>query len=265
VAGTRSRLPLILLPPSEGKAPGGDGPPWSPGAMAVDLDEERLRVATALGRAMAGGEASRGRLLGVRGAALATSTDDDRRLLDSPTLPAIRRYTGVLYDALDAGSLPAAARRRLGGSVLIVSGLWGLVAPGDRLPAYRLKMSASLPGLGRLSTWWRPALTAALGQRAAGRQIWDLLPQEHAAAWSPPPDLERTTVQFLEERPDGQLAAVSHWNKLLKGALVRHLLEHPATTPEGLADWEHPAGYRPAPDLTEVRHGLTTLRLVRRR
>ena len=32
------RLPLILLPPSEGKASGGSGPPWAPGCMALDLD-----------------------------------------------------------------------------------------------------------------------------------------------------------------------------------------------------------------------------------
>ena len=36
-----STLPLILLPPSEGKAPGGSGAPWSPGSMSVDLDDRR--------------------------------------------------------------------------------------------------------------------------------------------------------------------------------------------------------------------------------
>ncbi len=47
------------------------------------------------------------------------------------------------------------------------------------------------------------------------------------------------------------LVAVSHWNKLLKGALVRHVLAHQLTEVEGLADFDHPLGYRYAPDLTE--------------
>ena len=38
---------------------------------------------------------------------------------------------------------------------MIVSGLWGAVMPTDPVPAYRLKMSATLPKLGKLSAWWR--------------------------------------------------------------------------------------------------------------
>ena len=36
-------------------------------------------------------------------------------------------------------------------------------------------MSASLPGLGRLSTWWRPPS----GSGCPGPTVWDLLPAEH--------------------------------------------------------------------------------------
>jgi len=43
---------------------------------------------------------------------------------------------------------------------------------------------------------------------------------------------------------------VSHWNKLLKGALVRHLLAHPLDDPDGLADFEHPEGYAYRRDLS---------------
>src|SRR5688572_8680634 len=76
----------------------------------------------------------------------------------APTRPAMARYTGVLYQELAWSTLPAAARGRGDAQVRTVSGLWGLVAPTDPIPPYRLKMSASLDGLGRLSTWWRPRL-----------------------------------------------------------------------------------------------------------
>ena len=259
-----TKLPLILLPPSEGKAPGGRGEPWEPGTMAVDLDEHRSELITALQRAMRGSAAARGKLLGVKGDALDAATAANRSLLDAPTAPAIDRYTGVLYGELDAASLPAAARRRLGRSVLIFSGLWGLVAPDDPIPDYKLKMGASLGRAGRLSTRWREPLTCALTDVARGRVVWNLLPGEHDAAWRPEdvPLRDHYTVRFLERRPDGSLRAVSHWNKLLKGALVRHLLEHPDHGPSELAEWEHPLGYRLAPDLTGTTDGRTQLSFV---
>ena len=79
-------------------------------------------------------------------------------------------------------------------------------------------------------------------QHLAGRLVWDLLPGEHAAAWRPDevPLRRRVTVRFL----DRQGRTVSHWNKLLKGALVRHLLVERPAGPEDLAGWEHPSGYR---------------------
>jgi hypothetical protein len=214
------RAPVLLLPPSEGKAPGGRGRPWRPGTGALlALDEARAEVLAALGPARDA----------VAGA---------------PTRAAIARYTGVLYQQLDWASLPNPARRLGGRTVLVASGLWGLSAPRDPIPDYRLKMGASLPGLGKLSTWWRPRLTAALADHLAGRLVWDLLPNEHAAAWTPAevPLRQRVTVRFVDRHG----RTVSHWNKLLKGALVRHLLtERPR--PEDLVGWTHPSGYRVDP------------------
>jgi cytoplasmic iron level regulating protein YaaA (DUF328/UPF0246 family) len=262
--GVTRRAPLILLPPSEGKATGGDGPAWTPGTMALDLDGRRDRVLASLETAMRGGEAARSKRRGVKGAALAAATEANRRIRGSPTMPAIERYTGVLYDALDARTLHIAGRRRLDGSVLIVSGVWGAVAPSDLIPDYKLKMGATLPRLGKLSTWWRDDLSAAIAERAVGRRIWNLLPNEHAAAWRAPDGLAQWSVRFLEPGKDGTLVAVGHWNKFLKGALVRHLLTHPSTTPETLASWEHPSGYRYEPALDEHRGDVTILSLVRR-
>jgi cytoplasmic iron level regulating protein YaaA (DUF328/UPF0246 family) len=255
--------PLILLPPSEGKATEGEGPPWAPGTMALDLDDRRERVVAGLLSAMRANETARAKLLGVKGAALAAATAANRAVREAPTMPAIERYTGVLYDALDAGSLTAVPRRRLDACVLILSGLWGAVTPRDPIPDYKLKMGASLARLGRLSAWWRADLSAAIAVRAEGRHVWNLLPNEHAAAWQAPDGLAQWSVRFLEPGADGALVAASHRNKSLKGALVRHLLAHPRTTPATLADWGHPSGYRYDPSLDETRDGLTVLSLVR--
>lgn len=236
--------------------------------MRVDLDEQRLRVADALVSAMSGDPAERQRLLGVKGAALEAATSANLSVLTSPTAPAIERYTGVLYDAVDVDSLDSSARRVLEESVLIVSGLWGLVAPGDPIPNYKLKMGARLGSIGRLSTWWRPALTGALIRTSTTRVIWNLLPGEHdvalGRAW---PDAsgptEHYSARFLQTNAKGDLVAVSHWNKFLKGALVRHLVENPGTAAADLLCWEHPSGYQLNEELTVVAHGRTTLMFVK--
>jgi len=262
-----NKLPLILLPPSEGKATGGTGAGCNAGAMALQFTDSsgaksREVVIKALGVAMAGNEAKRNKLLGVKGAALESATRANQSLLTSPTLPAIERYTGVLYDALDSPSLPTAARRRMAKSILIFSGLWGAVTPTDLIPDYKLKMGASLAGVGKLSTWWRPMLSPRVAALAQGRTVWNLLPIEHNAAWTAPAQLNQITVKFFERRQDGSLVAVSHWNKFLKGALVRQLLEHPETTPTSLESWQHPSGYRLDPALTEKRDAVMLLSFV---
>ena len=48
------------------------------------------------------------------------------------------------------------------------------------------------------------------------------------------------TVRFL----DVEGRTVSHWNKLLKGSLVRWLLTEQPAGPEELGDFRHPLGYR---------------------
>ncbi len=188
-------------------------------------------------------------------------------------MPAIDRYTGVLYDALDASTLPPRERRRLRAQVVIFSGLFGLVSPGDPIPDYKLKMGASLDPMGRLATWWRTPVTAALAPVVARRVVWDLLPGEHRAAWAPAPvgtpegPALVISVRFLDETPtrrkERHFSTVSHWNKLLKGALVRHVLTEQLVDPQGLTSFRHPEGYVVDPSLTEEHRGRVTVALVR--
>ena len=257
--------PVLLLPPSEGKSPGGSGAPWAPGQSAFpELDAHREKAVAALLRAMRSAEPARRKLLGVKGDALAAATAANRAVRTGPTMPAIERYTGVLYDALDAASLPARDKKRLAAQVVIFSGLWGASMPGDPLPDHKLKMSAALAPLGKLSTWWRAPLTDALAPLVERRVVWNLLPIEHDAAWAPPAPGSGAagaptgvlTVRFLDETTARKGAprtftTVNHWNKLLKGALVRHVLATGADEPDALAAFEHPEGYVYDASLTE--------------
>ncbi|MBC8365280.1 MAG: peroxide stress protein YaaA [Actinobacteria bacterium] len=257
--------PLILLPPSEKKAPGGDCPKWhESGQSFPELAAARRQVIAALLDAMCGPLEARTKLLGVGAARTEEATATNLAVDTSPTLPAIERYTGVLYDALDAASLPTLLRKRLDAQVVVFSGLWGAVRPPDPIPDYKLKMGAALPDLGRPARFWKPHLTAAIAD-AGATAVWDLLPNEHAAAWDPTVAANRIRVRFLDDvEKNGEriLVTVSHWNKLLKGALVRYLLEHRLDDPDGLVDFTHPEGYIYRPDLTTTTGDTTDIALV---
>jgi cytoplasmic iron level regulating protein YaaA (DUF328/UPF0246 family) len=233
------RNPVILIPPSEGKTTGGRGAPWAPGTMLFDLDDARARV--------------------LREARLDVGA--------APTRPAIERYSGVLYRELGYRNLDRATRRRIDAQVVIFSGVWGLVAPRDPIPEYKRKMGAAAGRLGRLALWWRPRLTPVLDTHVRRQVVWDLLPHEHEAAWpASAAPASRIRVRFLEEHGRGKkrrLTTVSHWNKLLKGALVRHLVAAQLTEPAGLAEFRHPEGYAYRAELTVVEHGRIVACMVR--
>jgi len=224
----------ILLPPSEGKAPGGSrGTAWSPesGRFGTALAPIRFQLAALLAAADDGDE----RLLGVGGRHLERARATNRALVGAPTLPASRRYTGVVHDAIGLDSLSRAHRAKARDAIVIVSGLLGLVALDDPVPDYRLKMGARLDPVGLVSRHWREALGATLNAHLAGRVVVDLLPGEHAAAWVPDRSLDLLRVSFVE-RAGG--AVGGHDAKAAKGRLVRHLLESRAAPARALKAFE---------------------------
>ncbi|WP_298456842.1 YaaA family protein [uncultured Cellulomonas sp.] len=223
---------LVLLPPSEGKTAPADGAPLdAPTLSHPRLTEHRLAVLDALAKVSAHPDAAR--VLGT-GPGLAPEVERNTRLRREPAAPAAEVYTGVLFAAAGLGTLPDDARARAARSVRVVSALWGLVSPDDRIPAYRLSMRVDLPGVGPLARSWRPLLSAELdagtdgglpggGPRRVGRLVVDCRSTAYAAAWRPPAGSAWVTVRVLRE-VDGRRTVVSHHAKHTRGVLTRHLL-----------------------------------------
>jgi cytoplasmic iron level regulating protein YaaA (DUF328/UPF0246 family) len=208
---------LILLPPSETKAAGGDGPPLDLGALvAPELTAVRTELVEALVKLADDVPASRAAL------GLSAKQDDEiarnAALWTSPTMPALQRYTGVLYDALDVRGMTKAQRARASGRLLVGSALFGVVRGDDPIAAYRLSAGSALPGLPTLRTLWKPALPRVLG--ALDDLVVDLRSGSYAAL-APVPGA--VTVEVLSERPDGSRSVVSHFNKAHKGRVARLL------------------------------------------
>jgi cytoplasmic iron level regulating protein YaaA (DUF328/UPF0246 family) len=229
---------LILLPPSEGKTAPRRGRPLDLATLSSPgLHAARGRVLDALVALCRDDPARAAGVLGL-GPSQHDLVERNTRLREAPTARADAVYTGVLYDALGFGTLSSAARRRATARVATTSALFGLVRPGDRIPAYRLSGDATLPGLGPVAGVWRDCLGAAVAEAAGSRLVVDLRSGTYAAFWRPTRDDSRrvATVRVLQEVA-GRRTVVSHFNKATKGRIVRALLEEGATprTPQALA------------------------------
>jgi uncharacterized protein len=178
---------LVLLPPSRGKA----SPEGGRRAGLSTLVYSRLRE-------------PRERLIDAV----------DPGLRTAPAVPAAELYTGVLFASLGLADLPW-------DDVLIASALWGVVRPGDRIPAHRLEMRAKLPGVRSLTAYWRVPLRSALPDRGL---VLDLRSCSYVAAWQP----RRAThlaVRGFTEAPDGTRTVITHMVKRVRGEVARLVLQ----------------------------------------
>jgi uncharacterized protein len=210
----------IVLPPSQTKRDGGAAgsvldlaslgfPELTPARTAVIRAVTSLaRDATAMARAL--------RLGPTQGDAV----ERNRAIRRSPVLPALARYTGVLYEALGEETLSPAAREFAGGNVLIHSALFGLVRAGDPIPRYRLAHDSRLPALGLGKLWPQP-ISAALA-RHSGLTL-DLRSEAYVALGPAPHG--SFFLRLVSEGPDGRRRALNHFNKKGKGRFVRALLD----------------------------------------
>lgn len=227
---------LILLPPSESKRAGGE-----PGTT---LDYSRLRfpelsrlrkttvrAVRELGKDVDATVAA----LGLGPTQLAEVTHN-RAVTRSGTMPAVDRYTGVLFDALDASTLPQDARAYLADHVVIHSAILGPIGALDPIPAYRLSHDSRIPGL-RLKQHWAQETSRVLASHSG--LILDARSEVYAALGPVPDGASVVFLRVVTAAGDGKRRALNHFNKHAKGALVRELalsLAVPETV-DDLIEW----------------------------
>lgn len=204
---------LVLLPPSETKALGGDG-------SALDLDDlsfpELTPVRRKLTEALVDLAADIPESLRVLGLSPRQEDEVTRNaaLLTARTLPALERYTGVLYDALGFGAFTRSQRAKAEHRLTVSSALFGVLRGGDRIPAYRLSGANSVPALGTLRALWRPVLEPVLA--GLDELVVDLRSGAYAALAAIP---DAVTVRVVTDTGK----TVSHHNKAYKGKLAAAL------------------------------------------
>lgn len=187
----------ILIPPSEGKKPGGN---CTPIINVSDKIKAKLKnIPEELDKAE--------KYFGVKGETLLKAIEANNTLETSPTLPAIERYKGVVYKGISYDTLNEKGKIFFDENVLIISGLFGAIEPQTHIPNYKYKMQKE-------------------------EKIWieeeciDLLPQLHRSSVRYNKGI---TVEFIILKDNKKMPA-GHAGKLIKGKFIRWLCENQITS-----------------------------------
>ncbi len=226
---------LILLPPSETKVSGGDERSHLDlGSLSFPVQNPTRQSLVESVVSLASDQAAslRALKLGPKGL---SEVERNRELWSAPVMPALSRYTGVLYDALGFDTLDSGAQKRALSSVAIFSALFGLIRASDKIPAYRLSYDSALPG-GKPGALWgplAPELWASVDDFVVD------LRSEGYRSLAPLPEGSGVFVSLVKPGPAGARGAIGHHNKGTKGRLVRDLVESGAniTSMQELCAW----------------------------
>ena len=237
---------LLLLPPSETKRDGGgENSALDLSVLSHQALSRQRRSVLAATRALSSNKEAMSAALGL-GPKQQFEVLRNRTLRSSPTVAALERYTGVLYDALDAPGLPDAARQFAAATVEIHSAMFGLLAADDPIPAYRLSHDSKLPSV-PLRPLWRDAVSTELAARRG--LILDLRSESYVQL-GPITGQNVSQAAFylrvVSEAADGRVRALNHFNKKGKGEFTRAVvlagIDHPSV--ESLIEWARGTGIR---------------------
>ena len=167
--------------------------------------------------------------------------------------PAVLAFNGDVYDGLDARTLKTADLAWAQEHLVILSGLYGVLRPLDRLQPYRLEMGTALhtPRGKDLYAWWGDTVAQYLNSRQAdedGPVVVNLASVEYARV-ALRPSLRARVVDcvFEEGQGDGRYKIVSFYAKKARGLMARHAIQARARSMSALKSFQA-EGYALAAD-----------------
>ncbi|MCI2395774.1 peroxide stress protein YaaA [Aliiroseovarius sediminis] len=167
--------------------------------------------------------------------------------------PAIEMFAGDTYAGLDAASLDEDEMRYAQDHLGILSGLYGLLRPMDKIAPHRLEMGTRMKNQRgkNLYEFWGDQIANELTRRAKATSSNILVNcasvEYFSAVDQDALDLRIITPQFLDMKA-GQPKVISFFAKKARGAMARYIVQNRVRDLDGLQDFDL-GGYRFQPDM----------------
>ncbi len=161
------------------------------------------------------------------------------RHTDGNSRAALLAFNGDVYEGLDARSFSPEGIAQAQARLLILSGLYGVLRPLDRLQPYRLEMGRPLATErgGNLYAYWGDQLAQIVQRRAAQQAVpvvVNLASKEYFKA-ARRPALKAPVVDCVFEDDQGKgPKVISFFAKRARGLMARWVLRERIDHPDGL-------------------------------
>lgn len=187
-------------------------------------------------------------------AGIAHRTAEQYRMIrcgEAELIPALAAYSGAVFRRIDPLSFDEGDWRFAQDHLRIMSSLYGILRPLDRISAYRLDAVSSLDGKNTVAGQWRPLLTDRFISlvRDSGGILMDLASEEMRLFldWNRVVSSVRVVKADFCERRSGRLRTVTMYAKMCRGEMVRHMILNRIDSPEELTgfSWN---GFKHSPE-----------------
>ena len=148
-------------------------------------------------------------------------------------IPAALAFKGEVYRGLDASTMDDYAISYFTKNAFLLSGLYGILRPSDKVMLYRLEMGSKLDvnGSKNLYGFWKETLTPFVNSKLKkGEFILNLASNEYAKV------LDRKSLKVpvydveFQDYKNGELKKIMMYFKHARGAMARYCAENNVTT-----------------------------------
>ncbi|MFT3814079.1 MAG: peroxide stress protein YaaA [Acidovorax sp.] len=168
---------------------------------------------------------------------------------------AVMAFNGDVYDGLQARSLTADDLAWAQRHLAILSGLYGVLRPLDRMQPYRLEMGTRLATDrgATLYQFWGDRIAQHLNQRLRGtdKVVVNLASQEYFKSVDQRTLKARVIECVFEDEKNGDYKIISFFAKRARGLMARYAIQHRLTEPQQLEGFDLD-GYAFAPAVSEA-------------
>lgn len=178
---------------------------------------------------------------------IASRTAEQYQLIhngEAEQIPALAAYSGAVFKRIDPYSFDTDDWKFAQEHLRIMSSLYGILRPLDRISAYRLEATATLDGKTTVAESWKPLLTDRFISlvNQSGGVLLDLASEEMRLFldWDKVKSSVRVVRPDFYERRSGKLKSVTMYAKMCRGEMTRYVIRNRIDRPEKLSGftWE---------------------------
>lgn len=167
---------------------------------------------------------------------------DKEALIDSDLCPAICAFTGEVYRGLDVETFSSNDFIEAQNTLRILSGLYGVLRPLDKMLPYRLEMGTSYkvtPKVTNLYKYWGTKLSDSLNKEMDNDEvIINLASNEYFKAVDLKVLKAKVITPVFKEFKNGRYKIVMMYAKHARGAMARYIIQNKIKTADELITYD---------------------------